>query len=102
MGGEYMATKRFSPKRNFTKKRIESVTNDKPIVYKLLNSKDINIYTGIAKRGRVEERLKEHLPNGPDHIKGAKSFQIKKMDHIENARNEEKKIIKTETPKFNK
>jgi len=52
---------------NFDKKGIESLAKDKPVVYKIKNDKGKNLYTGVAKRGRVEERLKEHLPLFPDN-----------------------------------
>lgn len=97
-----MATKRFSPTRHFDKKKIESIPQGKPVVYKIKGSRGNNIYTGSAKRGRVQARLKEHLPGGPDSIKGAAGFHIKRMRSIEEAQQEEKKIIKKEKPKYNK
>ena len=42
----------------FNKKTIESVDNDKPVVYTLKRGGK-PIYIGIAKRGRVQERLME-------------------------------------------
>jgi len=97
-----MGTKRFSSKQNFTKTNIGKVPKDKPVVYKLKDSKEKNIYTGVAKRSRVADRLKEHLPWGPDPKSGVKSFQLKQMKSIDQAKREEKKIIKRENPKLNK
>lgn len=96
-----MTKKRFSPTKKFTKKNIENIPKNKPIIYKIKNFKGTNIYTGTTKYGRVTNRLKEHLPEGPDPMKGAKYFQIKQMNSIKNAQKEEQKIIKREKPKFN-
>ena len=96
-----MDIKRFSPRKTLNKTNIEKTRREKPTVYKLLNAKGKNIYTGVAKRGRVEERLKEHLADGQDPISGAKFFQIRQMTSIKEAKEEEAKIIKKEKPKFN-
>jgi len=97
-----MIKKRFSSIKKFTKKNIENIPKNKPVIYKIKNSKGTNIYTGNAKYGRVIDRLKEHLSEGPDPIKGAKYFQIKQTNSIKNAQEEEQRIIKREKPKFNK
>ncbi len=97
-----MGTKRFSPKRGFGKRNIERSSEDKPIVYKLLDQQGDNIYTGSSKRSRGQDRLRDHLPGGSDPIPGAKSFQTKQMPSVERARAEEKKIIDREDPKHNK
>jgi len=97
-----MSNKRFSNKKNFNKSNIKKVSNDKPIIYKIKNKNGENIYTGIAKRGRCEERLLEHLPGSKDFIPGAKTFSIKQKNKIDNARTEEKLIINNEKPKCNK
>jgi len=97
-----MGTKKFSSKQSFTQTNVGKAPKDKPVVYKLKNSKGENLYTGVAKKGRADERLKEHLPGGPDPIKGAKFFQTKQMKSIDQAKKEEKKIIKQENPKLNK
>ena len=44
-----------------------------------------NNYIGVAKRGRVQDRLSEHLPGGPDAIPGAKVV-IEQMDKVADAR----------------
>ena len=66
---------------SFTQKGIRKLPNDKPVVYKILTTNDNNNYTGIAKKGRVQERLEEHLPNGKDPIPGSK-IQIEQMHSI--------------------
>ena len=81
---------------NFNKSGIENLPNDKPVVYKILTDSGSNNYTGIAKRGRVRERLAEHLGSIP----GAK-VQIEQVDSIQNARGKEARIIKRSHPKYN-
>ena len=52
-------------KVKFNKTGIEKLPNNKPVVYKIITEGGRNNYTGIAQRGRVQERLKEHLGNIP-------------------------------------
>ena len=61
-----------------------------------------NIYTGVAQRGRVEQRLKEHLPGGIDAIRGAKKVQIQQKSTIKEATQSESRIIQRSKPRFNK
>jgi len=93
--------KRFSRRQNFNKTKISKVPKNKPIIYKILDANGKNIYTGAAKRGRVPERLGEHLPGTKDAIPGAKFFQFRQMNSIDNATEVEKKIISREKPRFN-
>lgn len=96
-----MGKKRFSNKRKFNKSNVNAIPEDRPVVYEVLNSKNENIYTGIAKRNRPADRLLEHLPGAADPIPGAKAFRIKQMPSVEKAKAEERKIIKKEKPKHN-
>lgn len=97
-----MATKKFSPTRNFNKTNIKKVPTGKPIVYKLKDNAGRNIYTGKAKRSRSQERLVDHLPGGQDPILDAVSFQVKQKQLVAQAEKEEKEIIKKEKPEYNK
>ncbi len=93
------------PKRKtakFNDDGIGTLAKDKPVVYKLLDEKGNNIYTSIAKRGQVEQRLKEHLPGAPDAIRGTKKVQIQQKNSIDEARQTETRIIKGSKPKYNK
>ncbi len=87
---------------NFNKEGIESLSKNKPVVYKIENSRGKNIYTGVAKRGRVEERLKEHLPGGADPVRGGVKVQITQKDSISDALKSEARIIKQQQPPQNK
>ena len=79
---------------------IEKLPDNKPVVYKILTDGGENNYTGVAKRGRVQERLEEHLHNGKDPIPGAK-VQIEQMKTISEAKEKEANIISQSKPKYN-
>ena len=87
---------------NFNKKGTEGIANDKPAVYKIKNDRGKTIYAGSAKRGRVEDRLKEHLPGGSDPVRGGSKFNIQQKSSIAGAQKTEKIIIKREKPSQNK
>ncbi len=86
----------------FNEEGIVNAPKDKPVVYEILNNNNENIYTGVAKRGRVHERLKEHLPGGPDPIQGGKKVKVIQKSSISEAEKSEKLIISRSKPKFNK
>ncbi len=96
-----MAKHKFSRPSTLSKGHVENVPNEKPAVYKIKNSKGDNIYTGVAQRGRIQDRLGEHMPRGSDPIPGAKSFSYKPKRSIHSARAEEEQIIRKEKPKYN-
>lgn len=86
----------------FNEDGIESLAKDKPVVYKIEDKNGNNIYTGVAKRGRVEQRLKEHLPGGPNPIRGGKKVKIIQKSNIADAQKTENRIIKQQKPSQNK
>jgi len=76
---------------------IKNLPNNKPVLYRIKTAGgDLN-YTGTAKRGRVRERIKEHLGKIP----GA-TVQIEQFSSIEDARKKETNVIKRNNPKYNK
>lgn len=81
---------------------INNLSNDKPVVYKILNNKGENIYTGSAKRSRVTERIKEHLPGGSDPIPGGAKVKIDQHGSIDEAQKSETRIISRTKPKYNR
>jgi len=85
---------------SFNKTGIEQLPNDKPVVYKILTSSGKNNYTGIAQRGRIQERLQEHLSDGKDSVPGTK-VQIEQMKSIDDAKEKEENIISRTKPKYN-
>jgi hypothetical protein len=86
----------------FNLEEINNLPNNKPVIYKILNAEGENIYTGIAKRGRAQARAIEHLPGGPDPIRGGQKIQIEQMPSIDEAEKREKNIIARVKPKYNK
>lgn len=75
---------------------IDQLPNNKPVVYKIQTAGGSNNYTGVAKRGRVNDRIKEHL----GEIPGA-SVQIEQMSSIDEALKKESNIISRSKPKYN-
>lgn len=85
----------------FTQEGINKLPNDKPVIYKILTIGGNNNYTGVAKKGRVQKRLEEHLVDGKDPIPGSK-IRIEQMHSIGDAEKKEKLIISRSNPHYNK
>jgi len=92
-----MATK----STKYNKSEISKLPDNKPVVYKIKSESGKNNYTGIAQRGRVQDRLNEHLAGGKDYIPGS-TVQIEQMKSIADARAKESRIISRSKPKYNK
>ncbi len=59
--GQTMGTKKIK----YNKQDIGRLPNDKPVLYRIeTDSGNLN-YAGVAKRGRVQERISEHLNDIP-------------------------------------
>jgi len=84
-------------KVNYNSKGIENLPNDKPVLYRIETSSGNPNYVGVAKRGRVNERLTEHL----GEIPGSK-VKIEQFSSIKDAREKEQRVIKKNSPKYNK
>ena len=93
---------KFNRTQKFTKDNILEVPKDKAIIYKIKNTTGENLYTGIAGRGRVQDRLMEHKTLKRELIPGGTRFQIAQVKTKDRAEQIEKQIIKKEDPKFNK
>ena len=85
----------------FTKKGIAKLPDDKPVVYKIKTEKGKTNYTGVAKKGRVQERLEEHLGGGEDPVPGSK-VEIEQMPSIREAKEKEARAVKQTKPPHNK
>ncbi len=79
---------------------IGNLPNDKPVMYKIKTEGGNVNYVGVAKKGRVQERIEEHLPGGKDPVPGAK-IQIEQVSSIAEARKIEAAAIKRIQPKHN-
>ena len=86
---------------NFNKKGIGKLPDNKPVMYKIKTESGKVNYVGVAKKGRVSERPKEHLPGEKDYVPGAK-IQIEQFGSIAEAKKKEAGVIKRTQPKFNK
>ena len=82
------------------KTNIGKLPNDKPVMYKIKTEGGNVNYVGVAQRGRVQERLEEHLPGRKDYVPGAK-IQIEQLGSIAEARKKETAAIKSIRPKHN-
>ena len=76
---------------------ISNLPNNKPVVYEILTEGGNRNYIGVAKRGRVQARLQEHLGKIP----GAQ-VRIHQMSTIAEAKASEARRIKRNQPKYNK
>jgi len=83
-------------KVNYNKTDLVKLPNDKPVVYKILTDSNKPNYIGIAQRGRVQERIAEHL----GEIPGAK-VKIDQFASIKEAEKTEQRSIKINQPKYN-
>ena len=84
----------------YTKSGIGELPKDKPVLYRIKTTSGKDNYVGIAKRGRVQERLNEHL-SGTGRIPGAK-VHIEQMASIKDARLKEARVISRSKPRYNK
>lgn len=83
-------------KINYSKKGIQNLPNDKPALYRIQTGSGKPNYIGTAKRGRVQERIAEHL----GEIPGA-SVRIQQFKTIKYAQKTEQRSIKLTKPKYN-
>ena len=81
----------------YTKEKIENLPNNKPVVYKIFTESNTNNYTGTAKKGRVSDRIIEHI----GEIPGSK-VQVEQFSNIKEAQKKELNIISRAKPKYNK
>ena len=84
-----------------TQDGISKLVEGKPVVYTIHSHTGKLNYAGLAKRGRVQERISEHRPNGPDALPGVK-VTIEPMDNLPAAKARLKNIIYTQMPTYNK
>ena len=87
-----MATKKVP----FSQRGIQQLPNDKPVVYRIKTEGGQDNYIGVAKRGRAEDRIGEHI----GEIPGA-SVSIEQFDSIADARKKESNLIQKHQPKYN-
>ena len=82
----------------FNKSGASKLPNDKPAVYRIETESGKTNYVGIAKRGRVQDRILEHLEESD--IPGAK-VRIQQTSSIQEAQETEARVIARSQPKYN-
>jgi excinuclease UvrABC nuclease subunit len=80
----------------YNKGGIGQLPNDKPVLYRIETKSGKANYVGVAQRGRVQERISEHLSEIP-----GETVQIEKFNSINDARKKEANVIKRVKPKYN-
>jgi len=85
---------------DFNAQGISKLPDSKPVVYRILSDGGRNNYTGVAQRGRVQERLREHLSGGKDYVPGSK-VMIEPAPSIDEARRREQRIVPRSRPPHN-
>jgi excinuclease UvrABC nuclease subunit len=83
---------------SYNKSGVEKLPDAKPVIYRILTDSGKTNYVGVAKKGRVQDRISEHLEDGK--IPGAK-VQIEQMPSIDAAKEKEGNIISRTEPKYN-
>ena len=84
-------------KRNYNKSGVGELPDDKPVLYRIETAAGNLNYAGVAKKGRVSERIAEHLGEIP-----GETVSIERFSSIKDARAKEKNVIKRSKPKYNK
>jgi hypothetical protein len=90
----------MAKKVKFSSTGIDKVPVNKPIVYTIETAGGRPNYVGIAKRGRAQERLREHLPGAPDAVPGA-TIKIQQVSTVDEAKQKERALIQQKKPKHN-
>ncbi len=87
----------MTKKIKFNKTSINQLPNNKPVLYRIETEGGNVNYAGIAKKGRAQERLNEHLGEIP-----GTTVSIEQFSSISDARKKEANVIKRNQPKYNK
>ena len=88
-----MSTKKVK----YNKGGISQLPDDKPVLYRIETEAGNPNYVGIAQRGRVQERLSEHLGKIP-----GTTVRIEQFDSIGDAQKKEVNVIRRTQAKYNK
>ena len=84
---------------NYNQSGVSKLPQDKPVVYRIKTNAGQTNYVGVAKRGRAQERIQEHLAAGD--IPGVK-VEIEQKPNIQEARETEARVLVRSKPKYNK
>ncbi len=84
-------------KVKFNQDGVSQLPGNKPALYRIETGSGGLNYSGVAKRGRVRQRISEHL----GEIPGA-TVRVEQFSSISDARAKEANVIKRNQPKYNK
>ncbi len=84
-------------KVNYNNTAINSLPNDKSVLYRIKTKTGNDNYIGIASKGNVRNRISEHLGEIP-----GSNLIIEQFQSIKDARKKETNLIKRNKPKYNK
>lgn len=82
---------------SFNKTGADNLPNDKPVLYRIETKKGRDNYVGVAQRGRIKDRIEEHLGEIP-----GSTVSIEQFGSIKDAKTKEANVIKRTQPKYNK
>ena len=85
---------------SFNRSGIGKLPTDKPALYRIQTEGGKTNYAGVAKRGRVQERIAEHLAGAKDPVPGAK-VRIEQMRSIAEVKRTEARVITRSKAKYN-
>lgn len=74
---------------------------DKTVVYMIKDTNGSNLLTGVASRGRVLTKIREHLLGGPFPLRGGITVQIQQQKTIASAIETASQIIARDKPRYN-
>ena len=86
----------MTKKIKYNKSAISTLSNNKPALYKIKTATGTLNYAGTAQRGRVQERISEHLGEIP-----GLTIEIEQFSSIKAAQAKELRVIMKNQPKYN-
>lgn len=84
----------------FTKKALRQLPETKPGVYIIKNNRGTNMFSGIAKRGQVQETLENHFYGGEQYVPGA-WLQFEQFNNLGLCNERLNAVIARDKPKYN-
>lgn len=98
MSTKSLPLKRFSVASSFNRNNLAKVPSNQPGVYRIKNAKNKILYVGIARGGRLAEKIAEHK----GELAGGTKFQYRIARNRLEAERIESEEIKNLKPAFNK
>lgn len=85
----------------FSKKAIRQLPDSKPGIYIIKNNSGANMFTGIAKRGQVQETLLSHFYGGGNTYVPGAWLRFEQYSNLTDCNTRLKAILENEKPKYN-